>query len=558
MNKIFDLAPPLLIGAAVDVVVTRENSLIARSGFTDPFHQLLILAALTILVWSGESLFQYLYGVLWRSLAQAVEHDLRIEAWRHVQDLEVAWFSQRPKGEIMSILVDDVNQLERFLDVGANDLLQIATTVVIVGTIFMVLSWPVALLAFLPIPVILWGSFRFQRKIGPKYDEMRAEVGRLNALVENDLTGIETIKSFTAEEREAERLQDASTRYREANERAIRISAAFVPLIRMAILLGFCATLLLGGWFTLQEVLSVGAYSVLVFLTQRLLWPLTRLGETFDLYQRAMSSSTRILDLIDTPIDVEDGVHVCLDEEARQSISFHKIIFGYPNRERVFEELDLTVNAGSTLGLVGPTGAGKTTLVALLLRFFDPERGRVSIGEHDVRELTLESLRRSIALVSQHTLLFPTTIEENIRYGRPDATDEDVLAAAETAEATEFIERLPKGMKTEVGEGGKKLSGGQAQRISIARAVLKDAPILILDEATSSVDNETEAALQRSLRRLQEGRTSFIIAHRLSTLRDADRIVVIDGGKIIEDGTHSELVTLKGLYADLWSVQTGS
>ncbi len=557
LNKMFDLAPPLLIGAAVDVVV-REDSLISRTGIDEPFQQLLFLAVATVIIWVGESFFQYLYQLQWRTIAQSVEHRLRLEAWEHVQKLEMTWFSIQPKGEVMSIINDDVNQLERFLDVGANELLQVITTVVVIGAIFLFISWEVALLAFIPIPIILWGSFRFQKSIEPRYARMRGEVGKLNAELEQALSGIAAIKAFSAEEYAAERLNQASERYREANQDAIRLSAAFVPLIRMAILLGFTATLLLGGWFTLKSELTVGEFSVLVFLTQRLLWPLTRLGETVDLYQRAMASTTRILDLIDTPVDIDEGdLDISREDVVSNDIVFENVDFTYPEREQVLHGLSLTMTSGKTLGLVGSTGSGKTTVAHLLLRFFDRTSGIIRIGEHDVRDLTLTSLRRSISLVAQRVTLFPTTIRENIRYGRPEATDEEVRDAAVIAEAIEFIERLPEGWETEVGEGGQRLSGGQAQRLAIARAVLKDAPILILDEATSSVDNETEAALQRSLSRISEQRTTMIIAHRLSTVVHADMIIVMEQGRICESGTHSDLLKKGGLYRELWAVQSG-
>ena len=297
-NKIWDLAPPLLIGLAVDVVVLKEESFLASYGLVDPWHQLILLSVLTFAIWGLESLFEYFYGILWRNLAQTVQHELRLDTFNHVQKQGMGWFDERQKGDILAILNDDINQLERFLDKGANDLLQVSTTVLVVGGVFLFISWQVALFAVLPIPVILWGSFKYQRSLEPRYAEVRKSAGAMNALLENDLSGMSTIQSFTAEEREMKRVEALSNDYREANREAIRLSAAFTPLIRMAILCGFTATLLLGGWMTLDNTLAVGAYSVLVFMTQRLLWPLTRLGETFDLYQRAMASSTRVLDVL--------------------------------------------------------------------------------------------------------------------------------------------------------------------------------------------------------------------------------------------------------------------
>ncbi len=559
LNKIWDLAPPLLIGVAVDVVVRKEDSLLADWGIIDPWNQLLVLAVATFVIWGLESLFEYFYAILWRNLAQTVQHNLRLVTFDHVQHQAMSWFDEHQKGDLLAVMNDDVNQLERFLDKGANDLLQVTTTVIVVGSVFLFLSWEIALFAVLPIPVILWGSFLYQKKLQSRYQEVRHTAGQLNALLENDLTGMATIQSFTSEEKELKRVEALSESYRGANKSAIRLSAAFVPLIRMAILAGFTATLLLGGKLALDGVLAVGAYSVLVFMTQRLLWPLTRLGETFDLYQRAMASSVRILTLLERPSSIIDGNKVLRRDDARvDSILFKNVSFAYPEREELFTDFNMELESGTTIGVVGTTGSGKTTLTRFLLRFAEPSQGEIIWGDHSIADYTLSSLRDSIALVSQHVTLFPTTIRENIRYGKEDATDKETEDAAVIAEAFDFIEALPKGWNTLVGEGGYRLSGGQRQRIAIARAILKDAPLLILDEATSAVDNETEAALQRSIAKISLDRTTMIVAHRLSTVRNAHRILVFENGSMIENGTHDDLVDMDGKYAALWRVQTGS
>ncbi|MBT4920342.1 MAG: ABC transporter ATP-binding protein [Euryarchaeota archaeon] len=557
-NKIWDLAPPLLIGLAVDVVVLQEDSFLAGMGFKDPWNQLILLSVLTFVIWGLESLFEYFYGVLWRNLAQTVQHELRLDTFNHVQKQGMGWFDERQKGDILAILNDDINQLERFLDKGANDLLQVSTTVIVVGAVFLFISWEVAMLAILPIPLIVWGSFKYQRSLEPKYAEVRDAAGKMNALLENDLSGMSTIQSFTSEDIEVARVGELSEAYRQANRKAIRLSAAFTPLIRMAILCGFTATLLLGGWYTLEGVLAVGAYSVLVFMTQRLLWPLTRLGETFDLYQRAMASSTRVLDVLTSEIEISQGAFEPKKEAiVKSDIEFQNIDFAYPNRDNTFTRLSLEIMAGKTTGIVGSTGAGKTTLTRLLLRFTQPNGGKIIWGGAPIDEWSLSHLRSSIAVVEQHITLFPTSILENIRYGDATASDEQVFRAADVAEVTDFVNSLPDGWSTMVGEGGYRLSGGQRQRLAIARAVLKDAPLLILDEATSAVDNETEAALQRSIELVSRNRTTVIIAHRLSTIRNADTILVMDNGKIAESGSHDELIANEGIYTGLWAVQTG-
>ena len=559
LNKIWDLAPPLLIGVAVDVVVQKEDSLLAGWGIIDPWNQLLVLAVATFVIWGLESLFEYFYAILWRNLAQTVQHNLRLVTFDHVQHQAMSWFDEHQKGDLLAVMNDDINQLERFLDKGANDLLQVTTTVIVVGSVFLFLSWEIALFAVLPIPVILWGSFLYQKKLQSRYQEVRYTAGQLNALLENDLSGMATIQSFTSEERELKRVEDLSQSYRSANKSAIRLSAAFVPLIRMAILAGFTATLLLGGKLALDGVLAVGAYSVLVFMTQRLLWPLTRLGETFDLYQRAMASSIRILNLLERPSSITGGDKTLNRDDARRdSIHFNNVSFAYPERDELFTDFNMEIKSGTTIGVVGTTGSGKTTLTRFLLRFAEPSQGEIIWGDNSIADYTLSSLRDSIALVSQHVTLFPTTIRGNIRYGKEDATDKEVEAAAVIAEAFDFIEALPKSWDTLVGEGGYHLSGGQRQRIAIARAILKDAPLLILDEATSAVDNETEAALQRSIAKISRDRTTMIVAHRLSTVRNANQILVFEDGSIIEHGTHDDLVDMDGKYAALWRVQTGS
>ncbi|RMG76384.1 MAG: ABC transporter ATP-binding protein [Chloroflexi bacterium] len=555
LNKIFDLAPPALIGAAVDIVVQQENSLLGKLGVTDVSEQLWILAGVTLFIWIMESVFEYIHKLYWRNLAQTLQHHLRMDAYTHVQDLELAYFEDQSTGGLMSILNDDINQLERFLDVGANQLIQVATTVLVIGGGFILVAPSVAWMALIPMPIIIYGSVMFQRRLTPRYMAVREQVSSLNSQLANNLSGITTIKSFTAEKREIERIHAESQAYRKANQRAIVLSSAFTPFIRMVIVSGFIGIMVFGGQLVLEGQLEVGVYSVLVFMTQRLLWPLTSLGETFDLYQRAMASTTRILDLLDIQPSITDGQHPLNDVAG--NVKFEDVHFAYQSGDEVIRGLSLEIPAGETAAIVGATGAGKSTVIKLLLRLYDVTAGRVVVDGHDVRDLNLHDLRGAIGLVSQDVFLFHGTVRENILYGKPDATDEEMIEAAKIAEAHHFIMNLPNGYDTIVGERGQKLSGGQRQRISIARAVLKNPPILILDEATSSVDNETEAAIQRSMERISVGRTTIIIAHRLSTVRNADRIFVLENGTLQQQGTHDELVNADGIYANLWRVQTG-
>ena len=558
LNKIFDLAPPLLIGFAVDVVANKGDGFIGRLGFSTQRSQIVGIALITFAVWAFESLFEFLHRVSWRNLAQDLQHDLRLDAYAHVQELEHAWFQRRSTGDLMAVLNDDVNQLERFLDIGANEIIQVLTTVVVVGAIFLALDPTVAVLAIAPMPVILYGSFWFQRKLEPRYEAVRNQAGFLNGQLANNLLGMSTVKSFTAETRETARIGGESDRYRSTNRKAITLSSAFTPLIRMAILVGFTGTMIWGGFEAIRGAsLTVGQYSVLLFLSQRLLWPLTRLGETFDQYQRAMASTNRILDVIDTEPTIVDGPVRLELRTGEGAVTFRDVTFAYDDGGNALDGVTIELPAGATTAIVGPTGSGKSTMVRLLLRFYDPDQGEVTIDGHDVRDLHLGDLRRLTGLVSQDVYLFHGTVRENIAYARPDAPLEDVVAAATVAEVHEFVMSLPDGYDTIVGERGQKLSGGQRQRISLARAVLKDPVILLLDEATSAVDNETEAAIQRSLDRISADRTTLIIAHRLSTVRDADMIHVLDHGRVVERGTHDQLIASEGPYAALWAVQTG-
>jgi ATP-binding cassette subfamily B protein len=557
LNKLFDLAPPLLIGVAVDVVVQQQDSWLTNFGLVSVRSQLLVIVLASLVIWSFESLFEYAYARLWRNLAQQIQHDLRLDAYAHIQELELEYFESSSTGRMMSILNDDINQLERFLDFGANEVLQVAATVVIIGAIFFYLTPGVAALAMLPMPFILWGAVTFQKWLAPRYADVREKASLLNSRLSNNLSGITTIKSFTTEAYEIERIRRESDAYSRSNQRAIALSAAFTPLIRILILLGFSATLFFGGLAAVDGTISVGNYSVLVYLVQRLLWPLTRLGETLDQYQRAMASTRRVMNLLNTPIAIHPGRTALPTNTVQGDIWFRDVTFAYRDRAPVVEHLNLHIPEGKTTAIVGSTGSGKSTLVKLLLRLYEPQVGEISLDGTDIREVQLRDLRRAIGLVSQDVFLFHGTVWENITYGTPDATFREVVEAAKIAEAHEFIEHLPQGYDTIVGERGQRLSGGQRQRLAIARAVLKNPPILILDEATSAVDNETEAAIQHSLERITQNRTTVAIAHRLSTIRNAHCIYVMEQGKLVERGTHEQLVEQNGIYASLWRVQMG-
>ena len=556
LNKLFDLAPPILIGAAVDIVVRRENSIFSNFGISNLIDQLVFLAILTLIIWLSESLFEYLYKIQWRNLAQIIEHKLRMDAYDHIQRLDMEWFEDQKSGGLMSILNDDVNQLERFLDNSANALIQVTVTVIFITLSFFGANLIIGGISLIPIPIIIYFSFKFQKSLEPRYKEVRNTVGLLNSHLSNNLSGITTIKSYTNEKFESERVSKSSMDYQLANSDAIKFSSAFSPLIRIIIVTGFIGMLIVGGIFTINGEMEIAVYSVVIFLIQRLLWPLTSLGETFDQYQRAMASTTRILNLLDTQPLILDG-EVKLEEEVKGEIIFDDVNFDYPSRNNILRKLSFKIEGGKTIAFVGSTGAGKSTIIKLLLRLYDPQSGTISLDGHNIKDLKLNELRSSIGIVPQETFILDGTIRENILYGNHKATENDILVASKIAELDQFILSLDDKYETLVGERGQKLSGGQKQRLSIARAVLKNPPVLILDEATSSVDNETEAAIQRSLEKIIKGRSTILIAHRLSTIVNADKIYVLENGKINGEGTHSELLVNNETYAKLWNVQTG-
>jgi ATP-binding cassette subfamily B protein len=561
LNKFFDILPEVLIGAAVDVVVKGDQSFLARNvlgviGITDTWQQLLALGVFNVFVWGGESLFQYLYEVKWRQLAQDIQHDLRLDTYRHVQKLDMAYFETQRTGNLMAILNDDINQMERFLNGGANQIIQVFCSSIMVSAVFFALQPGIALIALLPVPVILFGAFWFQRRLAPRYAAVREAAGDVGARLNNNLLGLATIKAFATEAFEAAHIEQASNAYRSANAIAIRVSSAITPVIRMAILSGFTATLLYGGWLTVHGQLAVGAYSVLVFLTQRLLWPLTGLADVADMYQRSMAAIERAMRLLDTPITIPDEGRHFPAAQVKGELRFDNVSFSYGDTPTL-HSISLTLPAGKTTAFVGTTGSGKSTLVKLLLRFYEPQSGQILLDGQPINALNLQDLRRAIGYVSQDTFLTDGTVADNIAYGVAGASDADIAEAARASESTEFIEKLLLGFATRIGERGQKLSGGQRQRLALARAILKNPPILVLDEATSAVDNETEAAIQRSLDVVSRNRTTIVIAHRLSTVRQSDCIHLLEAGRIVESGTHDELLTHNGGYAALWRLQTG-
>ena len=557
LNKLFDIAPEILLGVAVDLVVRRENSVIASLGFESIQSQVAILAIATFFIWVFESLFQYLYGITWRNLAQSIEHHIRLDAYNHVQTLDISWFENKKVGDITAKLNDDVNQLERFLDNGFNSLIQLVVSTLAIGAWFFYISPLVASITILPVPVILLIAFFFQKNLSPRYLAVRNAVGSLNNTIFNNLLGIATIKSFVTENLESDRINKLSNSYRLKNRHAIQLSSAFVPVVRMGVLSGFLGTMVIGSYLALNGTIEVGSYSILIFLTQRFLWPFTTLSETIDLFERSMASTKRVLDLLETEHTIKNSDDSVDLDDFNQDITFNAVDFNYQDDKPLFNNLNFTIKRHTLVGIVGQTGAGKTTIIKLLLRFYDPKSGSIVIGDHVIKNINIENLRANIGYVSQEIFMFDGTIQDNIAYPPEDFNHDKLILAAKQSQSEEFINKLPNAYETLVGDRGQKLSAGQKQRLAIARALYKNPPILIFDEATSAIDNETELLIQKALNVISENRTTIVIAHRLSTVRNADNIIVVGENNIIEQGNHEQLINNDSVYKKLWDIQTG-
>ncbi|MFQ3475677.1 ABC transporter ATP-binding protein [Halonotius sp. F2-221B] len=568
--RLLDLLPVILLGVAIDSLFQGIEPfslpLVPQAWLptepVDQFTLVIVLITVSFVVGAG---FHWLRNWGFNSFAQDIQHDVRTDTYDTMQRLDMGFFADKQTGELMSILSNDVNQLERFLNDGLNSAFRLAVMVVAIAAYLVYLNPQLAVVALSPVPLIAVFTYIFVKTIQPKYAAVRSSVGDVNSRLENNLGGIQVIKSSNTEEFESGRVDDVSRDYYETNWGAITIRIRFFPGLQLISGAGFILTFLVGGLWVFSGsgpgpftgTLSTGEFVVFILFTQQLVWPMAQFGQIINMYQRAEASAERIFGLMDETESLEDdsGTDDLAVDEGR--VEYDDVSFSYDEENPVLADLDFTVEGGDTLALVGPTGAGKSTVLKLLLRLYDPDTGTIRVDGQDIAAVDRRSLRQAIGYVGQEPYLFYGTIRDNIAYGSFDASDADIRAAAEAAEAHDFIQNLPDGYETMVGERGVKLSGGQRQRIAIARAILEDPAILVLDEATSDVDTETEMLIQRSLDELTTDRTTFAIAHRLSTIKDADRIVVLEDGRIVERGTHDELLDAEGLYAHLWGVQAG-
>ncbi|MGC9399822.1 MAG: ABC transporter ATP-binding protein [Anaerolineae bacterium] len=481
--------------------------------------------------------------------------DLRVRLYEHLQRLSLSFYNQTSTGELMSRVTNDVNAMEQFVTHGVPltvvDLLRLSGA----AMVLLVMSRRLALIVLAPLPLLALGLRLFNTRVRPIYRRVRDRLGDINARLQDNLAGIRVIQAFDREESELQTFRGVSERYYDERVQAIRLWATFFPALHFLSAAGGALVLGFGARMVIREQLSLGTLVAFLSYITSFYEPLRRLTEVDNTFQQATAAAERIFELLDEKPEIEDAPDAVTLDEVRGEVRFDDVHFRYGNGDEVLHDIDFHMAPGEVVALVGPSGAGKTSIANLLCRFYDPGHGRILLDGHDLRELSLASLRRHVAVVLQDTFLFNTTVRKNLTYGHPEAGEAELIAAAKTAYAHDFIMALPEGYDTEIGERGVRLSGGQKQRLALARAILTDPRILILDEATSSVDAEAEYLIQQALKQVLKGRTALIIAHRLSTIRDADKIIALENGRIREVGDHRDLLARDGLYSQLYERQ---
>lgn len=544
---ILNLVPPWFVKIVIDEVITKHD-----------WKKLQLLVILLLAVYALRGVLTFAQTYLMHLVGQKVVYDLRTELYSHVQKLSLSFFKGTRTGEVMSRTVNDVDAIEDMTAHTASSIMIQGFTFIGIATVMIIFDWKLALITMIPVPILGLVTYRFNTRVRKIYRKVRERLADINARLQDNISGIAVIQSFVRESDEEKRFNRHCQDYLETNVSGIKMWARFNPVVDFTVGLGSILIIWYGGGKVMRGTLTVGTLVAFMNYLWRFYMPITELSRITDRIQRGLAAGQRICEFLDLEPEIKDTPGAGDLPAVKGEIEFDDVYFNYNSDGNVLCGVSLKIYPGEIVALVGPSGVGKTTLASLVQRFYDPTSGKVKLDGHDLRALKLAFLRSNIGLVNQDTFLFNGTIRENISYGKLTASDDEIIEAAESAKIWDFIKSLPNCLETEIGERGVKLSGGQKQRVSIARALLKDPPILILDEATSSVDTETELAIQESLGQLVQGRTTLIIAHRLATVKFADRIVVLDGGEIVESGSHYDLIQKGGLYSRLYEAQFGS
>jgi ATP-binding cassette subfamily B protein len=547
LAALLELAFPLAVNRVVDDLLPSGN------------WKWILYACIGLLgIYVFSSALHYVVTYWGHKLGINIESDMRKQLFDRVQKLSFRFFDNNKTGHLVSRMTNDLMDIGEIAHHGPEDLFIALMTLTGAFAIMLSINWQLALMTFVIIPLMIYLSLHFSRKMSAAFNRMFSDIADYNARVENNVSGIRVVQAFANEKHEMKRFAENNGRFRLTKLVAYRVMAwnSSISFILMKLISLF--VLVCGTWFVIQGDMSYGEFIAFVMLSNVFLSPINQINSVIETYPKGIAGFKRYLELLETEPDIDDAPDAVRMNSLKGDIHFDNVTFGYENKEKVLQGLNLTVRAGETVALVGPSGAGKTTLCSLLPRFYDVDEGAITIDNVDLRQMTLESLRANIGIVQQDVFLFDGTIRENIAYGKLGASEEEIMQAARQAQLEELVLSQPEGLDTFIGERGVKLSGGQKQRLSIARMFLKNPPILILDEATSALDTETEAAIQLALAELSRGRTTLVIAHRLATIKNADRIVVVAEHGIAEQGKHDELMQMRGSYSRLHQAQFGA